>query len=128
MNAANAYQRQQVMTASPEELTLMLYNGAIRFVTESMKAIDEKDIEKAHRACMRAQNIVYELMITTDTSYELGKSWVALDEYIIHCLTQGNIKKDKELLQQAKDLLTEFRNVWVEAMKIARQAKAVGAE
>lgn len=128
MQAANAYQRQQIMTASPEELTLMLYNGAIRFVTEAIQGVENKDVEKAHRACLRAQNIVYELMITTNTEYEIGKSWVALDEYIIHCLTQGNVKKDKELLEQAKSMLIEFRNVWVEAMKIARQAKAAGGE
>lgn len=128
MQAANAYQRQQVMTASPEELTLMLYNGAIRFVTEAVQGVENNEMEKAHRACMRAQNIVYELMITTNTDYEIGKSWVALDEYIIHCLTQGNVKKDKELLEQAKAMLIEFRNVWVEAMKIARQAKAAGGE
>ncbi len=67
-NMANVYKQQQIMTASPEELTLMLYNGAIRFVNESIQAIESKDLEKAHKSNMRAQDIVHELMITTDMS------------------------------------------------------------
>jgi flagellar protein FliS len=125
-NTANAYKQQQIMTASPEELTLMLYNGAIRFVTESIQAIEQKNLEKAHNANIRAQNIVNELMITTDTSYEISKNWLLLEEYILHCLVQGNIKKDTEQLEQAKKLLTEFRDTWVQAMKQVRLAKAVG--
>ncbi|WP_094603819.1 Flagellar secretion chaperone FliS [Sporomusa silvacetica DSM 10669] len=125
-NTANAYKRQQIMTASPEELTLMLYNGAIRFVNESIQAIEQKNLEKAHHANIRAQNIVRELMITTDTSYEISKNWLLLDEYILHCLVQGNIKKDIEPLEQAKKLLTEFRDTWGQAMKQVRLDRAAG--
>lgn len=125
-NTANAYRQQQIMTASPEDLTLMLYNGAIRFVTESIQALDENNLEKAHNKNMRAQDIVTELMVTTDTSYEIAKDWLRLEEYILHCLVQGNIKKDKELLEQAKKLLTEFRDTWVQAIKQVRLAKAAG--
>ena len=125
-NMANAYKRQQIMTASPEELTLMLYNGAIRFVNESIQAIEQKDLERAHKANMRAQNIVHELMVTTDTSYEISKNWLLLEEYILHCLVQGNIKKDLELLEQAKKLLTEFRDTWVQAIKQVRLERAAG--
>lgn len=125
-NTANAYKRQQIMTASPEELTLMLYNGAIRFVSESIQAIEQKNLEKSHHANIRAQNIVRELMLTTDTSYEISKNWLLLDEYILHCLVQGNIKKDTEQLEQAKKLLTEFRDTWVQAMKQVRLDRAAG--
>jgi len=124
-NTANAYKRQQVMTASPEELTLMLYNGAIRYVTESIVAIDKKDIPKAHAANMRAQNIVREFMLTLDMKYEMSKNWLKIDEYILHCLIQGNVKKDKVVLEEAKQLLTEFRDTWFKAMKLARSDKAV---
>ena len=125
-NTANAYKQQQIMTASPEELTLMLYNGAIRFVTESIQAIEQNNMEKAHKSNMRAQNIVQELMVTTDTSYEIAKNRLLLEEYILHCLIQGNIKKDIEQLEQAKKLLVEFRDTWVQAMKQVRLAKAAG--
>lgn len=129
MNAAttaNFYKNQQIMTASPEELTLMLYNGAIKFVTESILALEQDDIAKSHQANMRAQDIVREFMATLDMSYEISKSWQALYEYIEFRLIQGNIKKDKEQLLEAKNMLTEFRDTWMVAMKQARLAKAVG--
>lgn len=125
-NTANAYKRQQIMTAAPEELTLMLYNGAIRFVTESILAIEKKEIQKAHVANMRAQNIVREFMVTMDMKQEISHSWIRIDEYILHCLIQGNLKKDKVSLEEAKRLLVEFRDTWFQAMKLVRVDKAVG--
>lgn len=125
-NMANVYKQQQIMTASPEELTLMLYNGAIRFVTESIQAIGQKDIERAHKKNMRAQDIVRELMSSTDTQYELSHDWLRLEEYILYRLVQGNIQKDVAQLEEAKKLLIEFRDTWVEVIKQVRQAKAVG--
>ncbi len=129
MNAAytaNAYKRQQIMTAAPEELTLMLYNGAIRFVTESILAIENNDLEKAHLKNMRAQKIVREFMVSLDMKYEISHDWRRIDEYILHCLIQGNVKKDKVKLAEAKRLLVEFRDAWVQAMKQVRQDKAAG--
>lgn len=127
-DSAQAYKRQQVLTASPEELTLMLYNGAIRFVTESMIEIDRKDIQKAHAANMRAQNIMREFMLVTDMKYEMSQKWLLVDEYILHCLIQGNIKKDKTPLEEAKRLLIELRDAWVQAMKEIRKIKASTGE
>lgn len=125
-NTANAYKRQQVMTAPPESLTMMLYNGAIRFVTESILAIEKKEIEKAHTANIRAQNIVREFMVTMDMKQEISKTWLRVDEYILHCLIQGNMKKDTVPLEEAKKMLVEFRDVWFQAMKQVRSGKAVG--
>lgn len=128
MNAAasaNAYKTQQVMTASPEELTLMLYNGAIRFISESMNALEQGNTEKSHSANMRAQDIVREFMITLDMKLEISKTWLPLYEYIEHCLIQGNIKKDAKQLVQAKDMLTEMRDTWSEAIKQVRHNRAV---
>lgn len=125
-NTANFYKNQQVMTASPEELTLMLYNGAIKFVSESILALEQGDMAKSHQANMRAQDIVREFMATLDMNYEISKDWLALYEYIEFRLIQGNMRKDKDQLSEAKSMLTEFRDVWMVAMKQARLAKAVG--
>ena len=127
-NTANAYKRQQIMTASPEELTLMLYNGAIRFVTESILAIEKNDIQTAHNKNMRAQKIMREFMLTMDMKQEIAKDWIRIDEYILHCLVQGNIKKDKAQLEEAKKLLLEFRDAWVQAMKKVRSEKATAGQ
>ena len=132
MNQANqaasamAYKNQQIMTASPAELTLMLYNGAIRFTTESILALEKGDISKSHNANIRAQNIVREFMCTLDMQYEISQNWAALYEYIHYRLTQGNIKKDKEMLAEAKGLLTDLRDSWHGAMKAVRMPEVVG--
>lgn len=126
MNAsftANAYKTQQILTATPAELTLMLYNGAIRFVIESIQAIDEKKIEKAHRANMRAQKIMREFMLTMDMSQEISKVWIQIDEYILHCLIKGNMKKDKAYLEEAKRYLIEYRDAWIQVMKEVNKQK-----
>ncbi len=120
--SANAYKAQQVMTASPEQLTLMLYNGAIRFVGEASMALEEGNVEKAHRANLRAQDIVREFMCTLKMEYEVAQGFYALYDYIEYRLVQANIKKDRGMLEEAKGLLTEMRDTWAEAMKLAKQA------
>jgi len=123
---ANAYKNQQVMTSSPEQLTLLLYNGALRFLTESILAMELGEIQKAHNANMRVQAIVREFVLTLDMSYELTKTWAQLYEYTEYCLIQGNIKKDVEQLHQAKSMLEDMREAWVGAMKQTHVARAVG--
>lgn len=119
---AEAYKAQQILTASPEQLTLLLYNGAIRFVKESIQGLEEKQYEKAHHANMRAQDIVKELMCTLDMQYEISQNYYALYDYLVFRLMQGNIKKDAEQLLEAKEMLTELRDAWGQAMKLARQS------
>lgn len=122
---ANAYKNQQIMTSSPEQLTLLLYNGALRFLTESISAMEQGDIQKSHNSNMRVQDILCEFIRTLDMSYELSKTWAQLYEYTEHCLIQGNIKQDVTLLQQAKEVLQELRDTWAEAMKQTHAARAV---
>ena len=123
---ANAYKNQQIMTASPQQLTLLLYNGALRFLTESILAMEQGDLQKSHNANLRVQDIVREFVITLDMNYEISTTWAQLYEYTEHCLIQGNIKKDVKLLLQAKDVLQELRDTWGEAMKLTQVARAAG--
>ena len=123
---ANAYKNQQVMTSSPEQLTLLLYNGALRFLTESILTMEQGDIEKSHNANIRVQDIVREFVRTLDMGYELSKTWGQLYEYTQYCLIQGNIKKDVKQLYQAKEMLEDMREAWAGAMKQTHVARAVG--
>lgn len=123
---ANAYKNQQVMTSSPQQLTLLLYNGALRFLTESILAMEQGDVQKSHNANLRVQDIIREFVATLDMNYELSKNWAQLYEYTEHCLIQGNIKKDVKQLLQAKDVLHELRDTWVEVMKLTNVARAAG--
>lgn len=121
---AATYKNQQILTSSPEQLTLMLYNGAIRFIDESMIALDQKDLQKSHNTNMRAQDIVREFMATLDMSYEIAKGYYQLYDYVEYRLIQANMKKDKSQLEDAKQILIELRDAWAEAMKLARNAQA----
>lgn len=56
----NMYQKNKVMTASPAELTLMLYEGAIKFINVAIMGIDQKNIEKAHNNIVKATRIIEE--------------------------------------------------------------------
>lgn len=123
---ANAYKTQQVMTASPEQLTLLLYNGALRFLNESILAMEQGNIQKAHNANMRVQNIVREFVITLDMNYEISKNFAQLYEYTEYCLIQGNIKRDVKQLQEAKNVLEELRDAWTGAMKQSQLARVTG--
>ena len=120
MNPAAAYRNQQIMTASSEQLTLMLYDGAIRFLRASITAIEAKDMEKAHDMNMRTQEIVREFRQTLNMDIELSENWDKLYEFMEYRLMEGNVKKDKAMLQDVLDLLREMRDTWAEAMKLAK--------
>lgn len=120
MNPAAAYRNQQIMTASPEQLTLMLYDGAIRFLRASITAIDAKEMEKAHEMNMRTQEIIREFRQTLNMDIELSENWDKLYEFMEYRLMEGNVKKDKAMLKEVLDLLRDMRDTWAEAMKLAK--------
>ncbi len=107
-----AYKSNNVMTASPQELTLMLYNGAIKFCTLSMENLEKKDITKAHNYNVRAQDIINELRITLDKKYPIAEEMDVLYRYILQLLVEGNINKDPAKVAEARHFITEFRDTW----------------
>ena len=123
--AAEAYKRQQVMTATPEALTLMLYNGCLRFMTEGIDAIHKKDYEQANTSLQKAQNIISEFRLTLKMEYDISKQLMPLYNYVYDCLVMGNIKSDVTKVEEAKGINTELRDAWAQAMKTARKEKGV---
>ena len=121
--AAEAYKRQQIMTATPEALTLMLYNGALRFMSEGAEAITQKQYEQANTSLQKAQNIITEFRLTLKMEYEISHQLLPLYNYVYDCLVEGNIKSDVGKIEEAKGIITELRDAWVQAMKKARQEK-----
>lgn len=122
MIANNAYKYQQnvIMTASPQELTLMLYNGAIKFCNLGVEAIDNKNIEEANRNIIKAQKVIEELQMTLDDKYSISKEIRPLYEYINVLLIEANISKNREKVLEAKELISEFRDLWKEVIRNAR--------
>ncbi len=121
------YQQSSIMTASPEELTLMLYNGAIKFINLAKIHIENKEIEKANNAIKRAQDIIMELNNTLDMNYEISNNLRSIYTFIMEKLLDANIKKDNKFLDEALPLIEEIRDTWKEAIKEARKIK-YGAE
>lgn len=115
-NAAGAYRSNSILTASPAELTLMLYNGAIKFCSLAIDNTEKKNIQEAHNYNMRVQDIITELRITLDKSYEIANEFDKFYIYILELLRDGNINKNVEKLKEAKWLITEFRDTWKELM------------
>jgi len=116
MPVPNAHAAQEILTAPPEKLTLMLYNGAIGFISDSITAITSGDMEKSHDTNDRAQSIIRELTATLDMQYDLAKNLSSLYEYMEYSLQNAKLKNDKTVLEEVKSLLIELRDAWEQAM------------
>ncbi|MFF2448100.1 flagellar export chaperone FliS [Neobacillus sp. NPDC058068] len=117
LNPQEVYQRNQVTTARPEELTLMLYNGAIKFLHQAKLAIEKKDIPKANSSLVKTQDILTELMTTLNMDYEISNSLLSLYEYMKSKLITANINKDIAMIVEIENMLIELKNTWSQAMK-----------
>lgn len=116
----NPYLKNSVETASPAQLLLMLFDGAIKFTKLSLEAMDKKNIQDAHNYNIRVQDIIEELMVTLDFNYPISKDLYSLYEYMNRRLVEGNLKKDPEPLQEVLRFLIDFRETWAEAAKRAK--------
>jgi flagellar protein FliS len=118
--AYNQYKQNSIYTSTPEELTLMLYNGLIKFIMQAQGGIEYKDIEKAANSIVRAQDIVLHFRTTLDMKYEVSQGLDALYEYMYRRLVEANIKKDQEILDEILSMSRELRDTWAQAMKLAK--------
>ena len=122
-NPYAAYQTSKIQTASPAELTLMLYEGAIKFCNIAMAGIEEENFEKVNENIIKAQNIILEFLNTLNYKYEVAKDFERVYNYIYALLLEANVNKDKELLERALDNLRGMRDTWKEVMKRAKQGQ-----
>jgi len=124
-NAYNQYKENSINTASPEELTLMLYNGLIKFIMRGIDSIEKKDIEAANHNIIRAQDIVLEFINTLDMRYEVSGYLNSIYDYLYRRLIDANVKKDKSILEEVLEFAKTLRDTWEEAMKLAKKEKKV---
>lgn len=119
------YRQTQIDTAPKEQILLMLYDGAVRFLNQAKAGFAEKNIEKIHNNIVKVQNIITEFESTLDmkTGGEFAQNLFALYEYINNQLLLANIKKREECLDEALKHMTELRDTWRQAVK---QFKAAG--
>ena len=124
-NAYAQYKNSKILTASPAELTLMLYEGAIKFCNIAITAIEQKDIEKAHINIVKTQRIIEHFRLTVDMKYPVAQDFDRVYEYLARRLVQANVKKDKEILEEILEHLHSMRDTWKEVMRINREKGVV---
>lgn len=122
----NSYQNSKIMTATPAELTLMLYEGAIKFANKAIMAIDKNDVEGAHNNIIKAQRIIEEFRGTLNFKYPVAKEFDKVYEYILRRLVEANMKKDPEILEECLKHLRTMRDTWKDVMRLAKTDKQTG--
>ena len=126
-NAYETYQKQKILTATPAELTLMLYEGAIKFLNVAIMGIEKNDMEKAHNNIQKAQRIIDEFRATLDFKYPVAKEFDKVYEYIQYRLVWANVKKDIEIIEECLGHLRGMRDTWKEVMKTSKMAPAINS-
>lgn len=111
------YTANKIMTASPAEITLMLYEGAIKFCNIAIVAIENHEIEKAHVNIKKAQRIIEEFRNTLDHKYPVAEDFDRIYVYLLRRLLEANIKKDKAILEEVNTHLRSVRDTWKEVMR-----------
>ncbi len=122
-NPYTSIKNNTVLTASPEELTLMLYDGAIKFANQAVFAIEADDMKLAHEKIFRVERIIEELRITLNHNYPIAGELDRIYEYIYRRLVEANTRKDIEILDEIMGHLRGIRDSWKEAMVIAKRTK-----
>lgn len=122
-NPYASYKQTEVKTKTPGELTLMLYEGCLKFIKRAEKAMDEENIQDRNTNLIKAQNIIRELMVTLNPSVEISKQMMQMYDFILSRLIDANMKNDKQALKEAEQFVIEFRDTWKEVIKLDRQRR-----
>ena len=110
-----AYRESAVLTAPPERLVVMLYDGAGRFLFQAATAMREGDVPTAHERLRRAERIVEHLLATLDMSQgEVAERLEAIYVFCLQLLGEGRIRQDADALDKVRELLGELREAWAE--------------
>ncbi|MFU8691525.1 flagellar export chaperone FliS [Rossellomorea sp. FS2] len=125
-NPYQSYQNNSVTTASPGELTLMLYNGCLKFINLAKKGIQDGNIELKNTNIQKAQNIISELMVTLDSKADVSKNMMSLYDFINRRLIDGNIKNDITAIEEAEAMVTDFRDTWKQVIQLNRARQHAG--
>ncbi|MGG1399032.1 flagellar export chaperone FliS [Bacillus salipaludis] len=117
-NPYQAYQKQAVTTSKPEELTLMLYQGMVKFIRLAKVSLQNKNLEEAHNFNLRAQDIISELMVSLKKEFSISESLLSLYDYMKYRLIEANLSKKVEILEEVEGYAVELSETWSTAIKI----------
>lgn len=114
-NAYKTYNQDKVLTASPIELVIMLYEEAIKQLKMAGFAIEEKKYESANKHLIKVQDIISELIKCLDLQYDIGQELLRIYDFLLNETVQINLKKDKTRIEPVVNMLTELKTAWIEA-------------
>lgn len=120
-NAAKTYGANRIATSTPAELTLMLYDGAVKFCNIAVASLEKRDYENTNINIQKSRNIIVELNTTLNHKYAVAEDFQRMYDYIYALLVEANMKKDMELLQRALDEIRGMRDVWKDVMAKAKE-------
>ncbi|MGP0629398.1 flagellar export chaperone FliS [Nitrospina sp. 32_T5] len=125
----NQYQINEVSTSNQGKLILMMYDGAIRFVTMAMESMDQNDVAHKSAYIQKSRDIVNELMVALDTDKggEVTRNLERLYQFILRQLTHANIKNDKAALQSILRVMTPLREAWDQILNPAEETETAGS-
>ena len=116
-NGYAQYQNAKIMTASPAELTLMLYDGAIKFGNIAILGMENNDPAKAHENIVKVEKIIQNFRDTLDRKYAVSKDFENVYVYLLRRCHEANINKDPEIMEEVLRHLRSMRDNWKEVMK-----------
>jgi flagellar protein FliS len=111
---SNQYLRDAVLTATPEQLHLMLYDGAIRYAMQAKDALEVKDYETSYEKLTRAQNIIIEMQsgLRYDVNPELCGRVASIYNFLYRKLLDANVQRDTTAIDDALKVLRVERETW----------------
>ena len=124
MAGYDTYQKNKILMASPAELTLMLYEGCIKFMNVAVMAIEKGNVEKAHINIIKAQRIVEEFRASLNFKYPVAKDFDAVYDYVLKRLIEANLQKDTEILEECLGHMRGMRDTWKEVMRLNKEGMA----
>lgn len=116
-NGYAQYQNARILTASPAELTLMLYEGAIKFGNIAITAMENKNPAKAHENVVKVERIIQNFRETLDKKYPVWQDFENVYVYLLRRCHEANIAKDPVIMEEVVTHLRSMRDNWKEVMK-----------
>jgi len=124
----DAYRRQDVLTAGPVDLIVMLYDGLKKNIVLGKRGIEKNDIPGAHKYLIKAQMILTELINSLDMSYDISNELLELYDFALRGLTDANMHKKTEPLDPIIEMVDSIREAWKEISAQTRGQVQLGEE
>ena len=124
----DVYRKQDVMTAGPVDLIIMLYDGLKKNIILGKRSIMKNDIPGAHKSLIKAQMIVTELINSLDMNYEISNELLDLYEFALKGLAEANLRKDVTPLDPIVEMVDSIRDAWKQISTMNRGQMQLGEE